>query len=83
MLPDNDNVTIVVPHPHDVLVAKLPRSSPSDRDHIDRILAQFPISAARLDELANECPSRSGHGTEADKRAFEANLEALRRTLPP
>ncbi|MCA9619771.1 MAG: hypothetical protein KC731_12180 [Myxococcales bacterium] len=83
VLPDYEDVAIVVPHPHDVLVAKLPRWSPSDRDHIDRILAQFPMRAAQLDALANECPSRSGHGTEADRRAFEANLEALRRTLPP
>ena len=39
-MPDYEGVRIVVPHPHDVLVAKLPRLSPSDRDHVELILEE-------------------------------------------
>jgi len=54
----------IVPHPHDVLVSKLPRLSPSDREHIELILAQMPLERARLDELANASPARSGEASE-------------------
>lgn len=41
-LPDVPGVTILVPHPHDVLVAKLARFDPGDQDHASRIVAEYP-----------------------------------------
>ena len=38
-VPDGEEVRIVAPHPHDVLIAKLPRFSSSDQEHARLILA--------------------------------------------
>jgi hypothetical protein len=81
-LPDYERVRILVPHPHDVLVAKLPRLSPSDREHIELILEQLPLDRGRLDQLADESPNRSSTASEAARAAFESNLRSVRAMLP-
>lgn len=80
-MPDYEGVRIVVPHPHDVLVAKLPRLSPSDRDHVELILEQLPLERERLDELADESPSRSADASERERTAFEASFEVVAAML--
>jgi hypothetical protein len=78
--PDHARVRIVVPHPHDVLIAKLPRLSPSDRDHIRRrIVEQFPIDAATLTQLADEAPSRTSGAGMQEREAFDAHLDVITR----
>ena len=80
-MPDYEDVRILVPHPHDVLVAKLPRLSPSDRDHIELIVAQLPLDQARLEALADESPGRGAQASAAERAAFEDNLGVVRAML--
>ncbi len=83
-MPEGPGVAIVIPHPHDVLVSKLERSEAGDLDHIRRILAEHPLSVARLRELADRSPYRRGAVADARRcAAFEAGVERLERTLPP
>ncbi|MEJ7727897.1 MAG: DUF6036 family nucleotidyltransferase [Polyangiaceae bacterium] len=81
-LPEAPDVSIVVPHPHDVLVAKLERYEHQDRDHVRRILAEMPLEAAVLEALANEAPCRTEATLDANvKAAFETNLAEVRTRL--
>lgn len=74
-LPD---VSVIVPHPHDVLLAKLGRFDESDRDHADRVLAQYPLDEQQLGQLAASSPYRTGGIVEPDRRArFEFALKQL------
>jgi hypothetical protein len=75
-------VTLVVPHPHDVLLAKLERLDPSDLDHARRILAEFPLSPERLGELSREAPYETGRIVEEDRIArFRYGLARLEKML--
>ncbi len=74
-------VTIVLPHPHDVLMAKLERMEVKDREHIHAILREFPMSTGMLERLVAQVPHRSG-AVAADRAArFEAGLAELRAIL--
>lgn len=71
-------VILRVPHPHDVLLAKVERWEEGDQDHARRILTQFPLDAGGLAELAAQSPYRSDDGFDAERSAaFEAHLLAL------
>lgn len=77
-------ITIVVPHPHDVLLSKLERFESQDVDHARRILHDFPLDPARLDELVATSPYRTGAVVEPPRIArFERGLALLRRLLDP
>ena len=80
-LPDYEGVAVVIPHPHDILVAKLPRYEVSDRDHARLILRQFPMDAATFERLANEAPGRESTAEESARAAFEANASQLMKLL--
>ena len=72
-------VEVVVPHPHDVLIAKLERMDPKDQNHRDLILAQLPLSVARFDELVAEFPPGP---RDPDREArFQHHAAALRSRL--
>jgi hypothetical protein len=76
------DVRLVVPHPHDVLIAKLERWHDSDQEHARRILAAYPLSATTLETLAAETPYRLGTiGDARRSSAFEAHLQQLRQRL--
>lgn len=80
--PEAPGVRIVVPHPHDVLISKLERYAPHDRDHVRRILDEAPLDRAGLDALAAESPYRSGDEPPASVAAFELHLTELLAELP-
>ena len=76
------DVTLVLPHPHDVLFAKLERMDESDVDHLRRILAEFPLAPERLEALAQEAPYSAGDVTDPERIArFAAGLERLRKMV--
>ena len=74
-------VRLVVPHPHDVLIAKLERWEAADQDHGKRILAAHPLTLEGLDELAAATRYRGQGMDPGRRRAFEAHLADLRRWL--
>jgi hypothetical protein len=71
-------VHLVVPHPHDVLLAKLERWEQADREHARLILAAIPLDRPSLDGLVSRSPYRSVGFDAGRVAAFEAHLEALR-----
>jgi hypothetical protein len=74
VLDENPKVSIVVPHPHDVMMAKLERMEVKDREHIIAILAEFPRGEQTLDEFVKQMPHRRGM-VAADRSArFEVGL---------
>ena len=78
-LPERPGVTLVVPHPHDVLLSKLERFEEKDREHAERILAELPLSLGELDELMAESPFRDGTIVDEDRlRRFEHGAQRLR-----
>lgn len=80
--PDAPGVTLVVAHPHDILLSKLERLESHDLDHIRRILREFPSNRAHLMRLAEEVPYRDG-SVEAERVArFEHNLQRILDSLP-
>ncbi|WP_437728431.1 DUF6036 family nucleotidyltransferase [Sorangium sp. So ce861] len=81
-LPEAPGVAVIVPHPHDVLISKLERLAPSDRDHIQRILSEAPIDRDRLEALAAESPYRTGDAPLASTEAFELHIAEILATLP-
>jgi hypothetical protein len=79
---DFPRVRLIVPHPHDVLVSKLERFDSKDREHARRILAEYPLSAQRFDELVAASPHRSGQVRDPERRArFEHNVGVARSLL--
>lgn len=83
VVPDEAGVRIVAPHPHDVAIAKLPRFSPSDVDHVRLILRELPIDAAAVRRLANEAPARAPGADAVARAAFDLHEAALLAMLPP
>lgn len=72
------DVAVVVPHPHDVMLAKLERMDVKDREHLVAILAEYPLSLAQLAHLELEMPHRTG-AIAADRKArIEGGLQELR-----
>lgn len=81
-LEEEREVTLVVPHPHDVLFARLERMDEQDMVHMRRILDEFPLSGAELETLARESPHERGLIEDADRVArFRHGLERLRREV--
>lgn len=78
---ENPRVTLVVPHPHDILMAKLERMEAKDRDHIRAILAEYPMAGDRLAALVQNMPHRSGEFAHDRVARFEQGLEELRAML--
>ena len=79
---EHAGVTIVLPHPHDVLMAKLERMEPKDREHMRAILGEYPLTGQRLDELVAETPHRRGEIRATDRAIrFEHGLAELRALL--
>lgn len=79
---DYPRVRLLVPHPHDVLVSKLERLESKDREHVRRILAEYPLSARAFDVLANAAPQRSGALVDAERRRrFEHGASVVRAQL--
>ncbi|MBN2498162.1 MAG: hypothetical protein JXR96_26465 [Deltaproteobacteria bacterium] len=75
---DFPDATVVVPHPHDVLLAKLERLDESDREHVQRILAEYPLDLASLESLSAKCPQRSGEIEEEGRlQRFEHGIRYL------
>lgn len=75
-------VRLIIPHPHDILLAKLERWEPQDRTHASLILAAFPLSAQALGALVFESPYRAGRITDAERlMRFEAHLKELTTML--
>ena len=81
-LEDSPAVTLLVPHPHDVLFAKLERMTETDVEHARRILAEFPLDRDRLDTLAAESPFLTGDITVPERvTRFQFGLDRLRRMV--
>ncbi len=79
---ERPEVTIIVAHPHDVLVAKLERLDPHDLEHAERILSEYPLALETLDALLANSPHRDGSITQADRlERFEHGVTRLRPLL--
>ena len=79
---ESPDVTLFVPHPHDVLLAKLERMTESDLEHARRILEEFPLQAHQLDVLAAESPHLTGRITDPERVSrFEHGLSRLKRMM--
>ena len=75
---DAPGVRLVVPHPHDVMLAKVERWDPSDVDHARRILRVYPLTTAALLDLDERMPYRDGRIVDPRRReAYEINLGKL------
>jgi len=70
-LPD---VNVVVPHPHDVVFAKLARLDPKDTVHIEQILDQMKLSMEDFETLKSELEGSSAE-------PIHSNLAWLRSRL--
>ena len=68
-------MTLVVPHPHDVLFAKLERWESGDREHARLILRAFPLTREALAELDRQSPYNTGQIVD------ERRVTAYRRHL--
>ena len=76
------DVRLVVPHPHDILFAKLERWESGDREHARRILAHLPMDLRRMRHLLAETPYRVGLITDPLRiRDFEGHVPALERMI--
>lgn len=80
---DLPSVTLVMPHPHDVLLAKLERWEPQDIVHADLILAAAPLTERVFDRLLENAPYRTGTITDLARiHRFEVHAAELRARLP-
>jgi hypothetical protein len=72
-------VTLLIPHPHDVVFSKLERLDESDADHIRRVLREYPLTSEVLEAFAGETPYRAGAITDPERLTrFEYGLARLR-----
>lgn len=78
---DHPGVTLLVPHPHDVLVSKLERWEAQDREHAAAVLAAFPPSRAGLQALAARAPYGARIADPERIARFRAHTEALAARL--
>jgi hypothetical protein len=78
LLTENPKVSVVLPHPHDVMMAKLERMEVKDREHTCAILAEFPLDEATLAALVQQMPARRGVVAPDRVARFEAGLAELR-----
>jgi hypothetical protein len=75
-------VTLLVPHPHDVLFAKLERLTESDVEHARQILAEFPLQKEHLEALAAESPHLTGRITDPERISrFRYGLDRLKKMM--
>ncbi|MFO0745041.1 MAG: hypothetical protein U1F43_05100 [Myxococcota bacterium] len=76
--PAAPGVGIVVPHPHDIIMAKVERFDPYDQDHARKVLSTLPLPRAALDALADEMPHRRGAIADPARiQRFAFNLDRL------
>lgn len=81
-IPDRPDVCVLVPHPHDVLMSKIERFGPADRDHAKRILAELPLSADALNAFVSRMPHRKSLIDDHRRlAAFEVHLEELQTLI--
>ncbi len=59
-VPTSPEVSLLLPHPHDVLLSKVERMTENDVEHVRRILREFPLSSEKLTALAATCPHFTG-----------------------
>lgn len=79
-LPD---LRLIVPHPHDILFAKLERWEDQDRDHARRILSAYPLRIAQAGTLDARMPYRDGTITDPGRiQAYDVHYRALLSLLP-
>ena len=75
-------VTVVIPHPHDVILAKLERHDPQDFEHIRLILDEFPLSEDQLQALVEQTPySRRLISNRERVNRFLHGLDRLRELM--
>lgn len=81
-VPTVREVVVLVPHPHDLLCSKLERFDENDRDHIRRILLEFPLGIEQLRALAATMPHQTGIITDPDRLArFHHGLARVERMI--
>ena len=79
---DLPRVSLIVPHPHDVLVSKLERLESKDREHIRRILAEYPLTQTAFDALVRSAPQRHATFDDSERaRRFEHGVAVVRAQL--
>ena len=75
-------VTVFIPHPHDVLFAKLERLDPQDLGHIRQILEEFPLSEDRFQALTSESPHIRGLINDQNRvDRFQYGMDRLRQLI--
>jgi hypothetical protein len=81
---DLPRVRLLVPHPHDVLVSKLERLETKDREHVRRILAEYPLGRDAFEALVECAPHRRGRIADEERiRRFEHGVGVVRAQLRP
>jgi hypothetical protein len=80
--PDFPDVRLVIPHPHDVLISKLERFDSKDRDHLERILDEYPLGTEDFDALVELAPHRRGEIDDTERvRRFEHGVGVARKRI--
>lgn len=75
---------ILVPHPHDVVVAKLERCDERDRDQIKKILREFPLRPAELEDRLASSAHESGEIQDSERiERFRHWADWLRELVRP
>lgn len=80
-LPEAPTVEVIVPEPHDVVLAKLERFDAADQAQIRTCLQAVPMDENRLDALADAMPHRGPGFDEARRARFDFNVTRLRPIL--
>ena len=81
---DHPGVSVVIPHPHDVLISKLERFEEKDREHAKRILAEYPLDEEQLQRLLGETPHRLGTIGDSERvNRFEHGVQILHSLVTP
>ena len=80
--PEARTVEVVVPHPHDVIMAKLERFDAQDQAQVRLVLQGMAMSENELDTLAASMPQRdASFDDEARRKRFDFNVTRLRPIL--
>lgn len=80
-LPEAPAVEVLVPEPHDVVLAKLERFDATDQAQIRAVLQALPMNENQLDALADTMPHRLPGFDEARRGRFDFNVTRLRPML--